>query len=146
MVTKNNIAKWFSDFASNHTQLKDYGYGDFSDISMERATTYPLMWVSPQPCSIDGNQISYSYTIAIADRCDKKRENAIEVESDTFQICLDILASANYPTNTPNWMLLETSTLTPFFETWKDEVEGHMVTVTLIVDFDYNECQIPKIT
>ena len=146
MVTKNNIAKWFSDFASNHTQLKDYGYGDFSDISMERATTYPLMWVSPQPCSIDGNQISYVYTIAIADRCDKERNNAIEVESDTFQICLDILASANDQAINNDWELNETSTLTPFFETWKDEVEGHMVTITLKVDFDYNECQIPKIT
>ena len=146
MVTKNNIAKWFSDFASNHTQLKDYGYGDFSDISMERATTYPLMWVSPQPCSIDGNQISYSYTIAIADRCDKERTNAVEVESDTFQICLDILAGANDQANATGWMLSETSTLTPFFETWKDEVEGHMVTVTLIVDFDYDKCQIPTIS
>ena len=146
MVTKNNIQIWFKDFASNHTQLKDYGYGDFSDISMERATTYPLMWVSPQPCSIDGNQISYSYTIAIADRCDKERTNAVEVESDTFQICLDILAGANDQANATGWMLSETSTLTPFFETWKDEVEGHMVTVTLIVDFDYDKCQIPTIS
>jgi hypothetical protein len=146
MVTKNNIAKWFSDFASNHTQLKDYGYGDFSDISMERATTYPLMWVSPQPCSIEGNQISYSYTIAIADRCDKERNNAIEVESDTFQICLDILAGANDQATITGWELSETSTLTPFFETWKDEVEGHMVTITLIVDFDYDKCSIPTIS
>jgi len=146
MVTKNNIAKWFSDFASNHTQLKDYGYGDFSDISMDRATTYPLMWVSPQPCSIDGNQISYSYTIAIADRVDKERLNAIEVESDTFQICLDILAGANDQATITGWELAETSTLTPFVETWKDEVEGHMVTITLKVDFDYDKCAIPTIS
>jgi len=145
MVTKNNIQTWFNDFASNHTQLKDYGYGDFSDISMERATTYPLMWVSPQPCTIEGNQISYVYTIAIADRVDKERLNAVEVESDTFQICLDILAAANDQAINNDWQLLETATLTPFFETWKDEVEGHIVTVTLVVDFDYNECQIPKI-
>lgn len=146
MVTKNNIQTWFNDFADNHTQLKDYGYGDFSDISMERATTYPLMWVSPQPCSIDGNQISYVYTIAIADRVDKERNNAIEVESDTFQICLDILAGANDQATITGWELAETSTLTPFFETWKDEVEGHMVTVTLKVDFDYDKCAIPTIS
>jgi len=146
MVTKNNIQIWFKDFASNHTQIKEYGYGDFSDISMESSTTYPLMWVSPQPCSIEGNQISYSYTIAIADRCDKERNNAVEVESDTFQICLDILAGANDQANAIGWELAETSTLTPFFEKWKDEVEGHMVTVTLIVDFDYDKCSIPTIS
>jgi hypothetical protein len=146
MVTKNNIQTWFNDFADNHTQLKDYGYGDFSDISMERATTYPLMWVSPQPCTIEGNQISYVYTIAIADRVDKERLNAVEVESDTFQICLDILAAANDQATISEWQLLETSTLTPFFETWKDEVEGHMVTLTLVVDFNYDKCQIPTIS
>ena len=145
MVTKNNIAKWFEDFQINHTQLKDYGYGDFADISMETATVYPLMWVSPQPCTIEGSVISYSYVIAIADRCDKERKNAIEVESDTFQICLDLLATANYPTTSLDWQLLETSTITPFMEKWKDEVEGNMITITFRVDFDYNECETPKI-
>ena len=145
MVTKNNIAKWFEDFQINHTQLKDFGYGDFADISMETATVYPLMWVSPQPCQVNGQTISFIYVIAIADRCDKARANAIEVESDTFQICLDLLASANYPVSSLDWELVEATTITPFMEKWKDEVEGNMFTITLNVDFDYNECEIPKI-
>jgi hypothetical protein len=144
MVTKNNIAQWFRDFASNHTQIKDYGYGDFSDISMEEATKYPLMWVSPQPVPVEGLEIKYTYTIAIADRVDKERLNAVEVESDTFQICLDILASADDQSSN-NWELDYATTITPFIEKWKDEVEGNMFTIVLKVPFDYNSCQIPTI-
>jgi len=142
LITKNKIEKFFSDWATAHLQLKDYGYGDFSDISMEEGQDYPLMWVQPIPCTVTESEIIYSYTIAIADRVYKARENAVEVESDSFQICLDLLKTLNYQT-LYEWELDPNATLTPFVETWKDEVEGHMITVNLKVDFDYNYCEVP---
>ena len=144
MITKNTLYKWFNDFADNHTQIKDFGYGDYSDISMEIATTYPLMWVSPQPCPVEGYEIKYTYIIAIADRVWKDRENAVEVESDTMQICLDLLASLDDQSSN-NWELDYATTITPFVEKWKDEVEGNFVTVVLKAPFNYDNCQIPKI-
>ncbi len=143
MITKNTIHQWFSDFASSHLQIKDFGYGDFSDISMEEATTYPLMWVSPQPCPVEGMEIYYTYMIAIADRCDKARRDAVEIESDTHQICLDLLAAADDQSNN-DWELTATATITPFIETWKDEVEGNYMTIQLKVAFNYDECAIPN--
>ncbi len=142
MITKLQIEKLFSDFAASHLQIKDYGYGDFSDISMEEGERYPLMWVNPQPCTVEGNEITYSYMIAIADRVYKDLNNDIEVESDTFQICLDILAKIQFEEG--DYRLNDSSTITPFKEAWKDEVGGNMMTLNIIITFDYNECAIPN--
>jgi hypothetical protein len=54
MITKNIIKKYFEDFASNHYQIKDFGYGDLWEISASEATEYPLLWVQPIPCNVDG--------------------------------------------------------------------------------------------
>lgn len=143
MLTKNKIEIWLAGFANVHTQVKDYGYGDYSDISQERATTYPLMWVSPQPCSVDGNEITYVYEIAFADRVYKDRDNAVEVESDTFLMCIDLLAAANNQADIEDWELTKTAVITPFIETWKDEVEGNFVTLSIKTALDYDACAIP---
>jgi hypothetical protein len=140
MITKNILYKYFKDFADNHLQIKDYGYGDLSEISSSTATTYPLFWVSPQPSSISGNEITYNFNILIGDRLEDGDANKVEVESDTFQIGLDLLATLNLNRDVD---LDKSNTLTPFIHDFKDRIAGHLITVSVTADFDYNECAVP---
>lgn len=144
MVTINQIRKYFSDFADGHFQIKDFGYGDFPDVSMEQGTDYPLMWVQPLPWTVSGNEISMPYKVAIADRVYKERgEQETEVHSDTALIALDLLASMNQQQDY-DWELNQETSATPFTEAWKDEVAGHMVDVTFKIQWNYDACQIPQ--
>lgn len=145
MVTKITIEQWFRDFAENHTQITGFGYGYKSDISASEAERYCLMWVLPQPCTIDGNELTYNYNVYFADRTQDGRGNALDVESDTHQKCLDLLAALNYETNT-EWQLVETATITNYIEDGKDRVDGNWVNIGLRVAFDYDECAIPVIS
>ena len=140
MITKNILYKYFKDFADNHLQIKDYGYGDLSEISSSQATTYPLFWVSPQPSNIIGNEISYNFNILIGDRLEDGELNKVEVESDTFQIGLDLLATLNLHTELD---LDKNNTLTPFIHDFKDRIAGHLITLSVSAPFDYNECAVP---
>jgi PKD repeat protein len=140
MITKNILYKYFKDFADNHLQIKDYGYGDLSEISSSTATTYPLFWVSPQPSNISGNEITYNFNILIGDRLEDGDANKVEVESDTFQIGLDLLATLNLNRDVD---LDKSNTLTPFIHDFKDRIAGHLITVSVTADFDYNECAVP---
>jgi hypothetical protein len=140
MITKNILYKYFKDFADNHLQIKDYGYGDLSEISSSTATTYPLFWVSPQPSNISGNEITYNFNILIGDRLEDGDANKVEVESDTFQIGLDLLATLNINRDVD---LDKNNTLTPFIHDFKDRIAGHLITVSVTADFDYNECAVP---
>ena len=140
MITKNILYKYFKDFADNHLQIKDYGYGDLWEISSSQATTYPLFWVSPQPSSISGNEISYNFNILIGDRLEDGDANKVEVESDTFQIGLDLLATLNLDNELD---LDKNNTLTPFIHDFKDRIAGHLITLSVSAPFDYNECAVP---
>ena len=140
MITKNILYKYFKDFADNHLQIKDYGYGHLWEISSSTATTYPLFWVSPQPSNISGNEITYNFNILIGDRLEDGDANKVEVESDTFQIGLDLLATLNLNRDVD---LDKSNTLTPFIHDFKDRIAGHLITVSVTADFDYNECAVP---
>jgi hypothetical protein len=140
MITKNILYKYFKDFADNHLQIKDYGYGDLWEISSSTATQYPLFWVSPQPSNISGNEITYNFNILIGDRLEDGDANKVEVESDTFQIGLDLLATLNLNRDVD---LDKSNTLTPFIHDFKDRIAGHLITVSVTADFDYNECAVP---
>ena len=140
MITKNILYKYFKDFADNHLQIKDYGYGDLWEISSSTATQYPLFWVSPQPSSISGNEISYNFNILIGDRVEDGDGNKVEVESDTFQIGLDLLATLNLHTELD---LDKNNTLTPFIHDFKDRIAGHLITLSVSAPFNYNECAVP---
>jgi len=142
MITKNILYKYFKDFADNHLQIKDYGYGDLSEISSSQATTYPLFWVSPQPCTISGNEIIYNYNILIGDRLEDGDANKVEVESDTFLIGLDLFATLNLSTV---YDLDKNSTFTPFIHDFKDRIAGNMITLSVAVDFNYDECAVPVV-
>jgi hypothetical protein len=140
MITKNILYKYFKDFADNHLQIKDYGYGDLWEISSSTATTYPLFWVSPQPSNISGNEITYNFNILIGDRLEDGDANKVEVESDTFQIGLDLLATLNLDRELD---LDKNNTLTPFIQDFKDRIAGHLISVSVSAPFDYNECAVP---
>ena len=140
MITKNILYKYFKDFADNHLQIKDYGYGDLWEISSSQATQYPLFWVSPQPSSISGNDINYNFNILIGDRLEDGDGNKVEVESDTFQIGLDLLATLNLNQDVD---LDKSNTLTPFIHDFKDRIAGHLITLSVSAPFDYNECAVP---
>lgn len=143
MVTINNIRKFFSDFADNHYQIKDFGYGDLPDISMEMAQTYPLLWVQPLPWTINDRQITFKYSVFVADRVFKEKGLQLtEVHSDTAQILWDLMASMDQQQDY-EWILEKQSTGTPFTDSWKDEVSGHFMDLAITQDFNYNECQIP---
>jgi len=140
MITKNILYQYFKDFADNHLQIKDYGYGDLWEISSSQATQYPLFWVSPQPSSISGNDINYNFNILIGDRLEDGDGNKVEVESDTFQIGLDLLATLNLNQDVD---LDKSNTLTPFIHDFKDRIAGHLITLSVSAPFDYNECAVP---
>jgi hypothetical protein len=99
-----------------------------------------LFWVSPQPSSISGNEITYNFNILIGDRLEDGDANKVEVESDTFQIGLDLLATLNLNRDVD---LDKSNTLTPFIHDFKDRIAGHLITVSVTADFDYNECAVP---
>lgn len=143
MITLNIIEKYFTDFAAAHYQLKYYGSGDLSEVSQDEAVTYPLMWATEQPLTVDGNNLYYNYSVLIGDRLEDGDGNRVEVLSDSLQICKDLLSSIRQVDDF-GWDIVKSVTITPFVHRFKDRIAGHIMTVSIQTDFNYDECAIPQ--
>lgn len=154
MYTQNQVDDLFKAIASAHLQLNSYGYGDFWEIGSARlrlqyntgepnTITYPLMWATPQTTNIQGNQVTSSYKIMIADLVTKGEVNETEVISDCELIALDLLAILNDPAYRNYFILEKGATIEPFTEKLDDEVSGVILSVSLRRFSLYDRCAVP---
>lgn len=143
MKTKNQIRKIFSDFASNHLQIHQFGYGEEFEQQAVEGINYPLLWVVALPSPLNGVDYDRTYRIILADRVRKDESDEIEVESDTELLLLDTI-SYIWKYGQQNQMDLQDGiTTNPFWEKWSDEVTGHYADITIRDYFDYNSCALP---
>lgn len=143
MKTKNQIKKIFSDFANNHLQIHQFGYGQEFEQQAVEGIEYPLLWVVPLPSPVNGVDLDRGYRIILADRVRKDESDEIEVESDTELYLLDTLSYLYKYSLQNNLSFIDGQTINPFWEKWTDEVTGHYADIILRDYFDWNSCALP---
>lgn len=143
MKSKKEIKSIFSALADAHLQINSFGYGQEFEQQAVEGVEYPLMWVVPLSSPLNGVIYSRTYRIVIADRVRKDESDEIDVESDTDQILLDIVAYL-YKYGAQNQINLQDGqVIEPFWEKWSDEVTGSFCDVVLDDQFDWDSCSLP---
>ena len=143
MRTRNQIVSDFKLFADLHLQINTFMYGqDFEQIANENIN-YPLMFVVPVSTAINATSFTRTFNVIFADRVLKDESNEIDVESDTEQMCKDVVAYFRKQGQDYNYLVGDNAQVTPFFEKWGDGVTGYFVDLTFNDYFDYNSCSIP---
>ena len=142
-ITREQLNKLLEGIATSHWQVHTYGWGDVPDLLAREDVIYPFMMVTPQASVYGDNTINHTYTISIADRVLKDKENEVAVDSDTHQILMDVV------TQLDNLLyddvdLIKGITVTPFFDNFRHEVTGHFANVTVQVMYNYDACAIPS--
>jgi PKD repeat protein len=99
--------------------------------------------VTPQASVYGDNTINHTYTISIADRVLKDKENEVAVDSDTHEILMHVV------TQLDNLLyddvdLIKGVSVTPFFDNFRHEVTGHFANVTVQVMYNYDACAVPS--
>lgn len=145
MVTIKQINKHLNTFANNHLQIHGYHFGMFYDINTSGTTNYTLMAVQPESSEVRKGQMMYTFTIAVADLVQKGDGDWVDVLNDTQRIASDIVTDLRQGglAGTYDWTMQENVPMTFFKERWDEEVTGWSFRVTLVSDFDYNQCAIP---
>ena len=153
VVTKNIIRQIVSDIATAHYQINSFGYGDEADYvqklmnedtqELAENVIYPRLFLSPDVSRIQTGSYIRTYVVIVADRIRTGDQNFTEVESDTEQILLDVIAQLQ---NQDYGFVLDTGSIevTPFKNRFADMVTGHMASISLQSDFEYDRCQIPE--
>ena len=144
-VTYNNLFDTFSMIASNHYQINSFEFGEAWDINSSGTTNYPLLLVIPETSTVSIGKVTYKFKLAVMDLVQKGKDNDIDVESDTHQILLDVIAElrmGGYDFSVDRNL---TITLEQFSEKFDDEVTGWWGDIILDTDFDFDSCNIPTI-
>jgi hypothetical protein len=142
-ITRQQLNKLLKGIATAHYQIHTYGWGDVPDLLAREDIIYPFMMVTPQASVYGINTIDHTYTISIADRVLKDKENEVAVDSDTHEILMHVV------TQLDNLLyddvdLIKGVSVTPFFDNFRHEVTGHFANVTVQVMYNYDACAVPS--
>jgi hypothetical protein len=142
-ITRQQLNKLLEGIATAHYQIHTYGWGDVPDLLAREDIIYPFMMVTPQASVYGINTIDHTYTISIADRVLKDKENEVAVDSDTHEILMHVV------TQLDNLLyddvdLIKGVSVTPFFDNFRHEVTGHFANVTVQVMYNYDACAVPS--
>lgn len=157
MFSINQIHKKFSDFATAHLQINSYGFGDLSELGQSVAAytvnkdngtnniTYPSMWVTPQPSSIERHFLKLNFMCLFYDLVNQNEDNSIEVISDTLQMANDFIQYLRTTTNEDNFDIDNEYTfqLTPFKDRFNDDVTGWQLDLQLNIINLNDSCNLP---
>ena len=107
-----NIKKIIDDLkliADKHKQINSFGIGSIENLiyltqekeglenEQNEAPIYPLMYVIPEPHTVNENFLQYSYTILIMDIMNVKNyDTQVDLWSETFQMAQDVIAQYKY--------------------------------------------------
>jgi hypothetical protein len=158
-VTLNQVLDLFKSFAESHPMIRDYGYGQTSDIGVTTQMDFPYLWVSHQSDStiriVNKTQTpEIRFYILMMDQVtdqpqsnDENGENSTngqEVLSDTFQYLQDLVVTINTTWNAYGLQVAEDVRCFPAQDETTDRVNGWVGELTLRMSYSNGNCIIPQ--
>lgn len=153
MINYKQIIQDLSGIAFYHKQIKSFGYGDITQITMDidtkREPVYIRMYVVPGQVTLNQNRLDYNFSIIIMDRINEDYSNQPDVMSDTLEITKDVFTilyqsyTADYGGFTNDYEPLFGSSVSPFLERFETILGGWTMNITIEQPFDYNRCLLP---
>lgn len=153
MVNYKTIIQDLSGIAFYHHQIRSFGYGDITQITMDIDTkkepVFTRMYVVPGQVILNQNRIDYNFSIIILDRINDDYSNQPDVMSDTLEITKDIFTilyqsyTADFGGFSIDYEPLWNSSVSPFLERFETILGGWTLNITIEQPFDYNKCLLP---
>lgn len=138
-----NLITQFQSFATNHYQIKSFGFGHItqltSDVITKKEPLYSRLYLTPDTINIIKNQLNINLNVYITDRINNDLSNQLGVMSDTLEIMKDLYSIIGDSTYIPQTGLR----VFPFLNDYDTGLGGWTLPLSLDVPYDYNRCDIP---
>ena len=163
--TYNNLVDTLKSLGAQHQQITTTTTGDIFDIDLSKNTLFPLMHINGVNVTTGPSTLTYNFQIFIMDLVSEKSNwtqaniqsatklsNEQEVLSDCLQICTDIIsifrhsqwqAQLSLDINAGVYFAEGEVTIEPFSERFDNELTGWVFPLSIIVENDFQTCNIP---
>ena len=158
-MTYKEIINRIRTVAQNHLMIKDFGYGELSDIKTQaqfgpsgniddgKEADYPYMFLLPAGSTRNDPVVNYNFSMIMMDMARGEEgddyDNYLTIQSQCQQYIDDVLANLYYYYRDQPMVQLTGITYTPFKEKYQDEVAGMTCNFTFEVPNGLNECIAP---
>lgn len=137
------ILKDWQDFADAHEQVRSWGFGDATQLTMDVITKqepkYPRLYFVPNKTRLNPNHMHITWTIIVCDKVEEDLKNQGEVLSDTLEIAKDFYSKAYLSDYDVEWNAL----LEPWLERGDTVLAGWTFDISVQQKYDYNRCVLP---
>lgn len=156
IITLNQILKLMKDFQTNHPMIRDFGYGETSDIGTSRHMEFPYLWVTHE----NDSQIEITnkvmipiinFTLLFCDRVNiqenyleengENSNNGQEILSDSFQLAQDLVTTVLSSWGQWGISFNDNPSLFNVVDETDDKVNGWGLRISLRLK--HHNCQIP---
>ena len=158
-MTYKEIINRIRTVAQDHLMIKDFGYGELSDIKTQaqlgpdgniddgKEADYPYMFLLQSNATRNDPVVNYNFSMIMMDMARGEEgdtyDNYLTIQSQCQQYIDDVLANLYYFYRDQPMVQLTGITYTPFKEKYQDEVAGMTCNFTIEVPNGLNDCVAP---
>ncbi len=168
--TYNNVVNTLLRLGEYHEQISTTSVGDVYDLNLEKMEKFPLMHINPTSVQTGDSQLTYNFQVFIMDMVSEKSDwqtkqhseltklvdrenNEQEVFNQTLHICTDIIGMLRHSSrqsvlgvddiNEPIYFTQDQFTIEPFQERFDNLCCGYVFNIGVLVQNDFQTCNIP---
>lgn len=147
-LTLNQIVDRIRTLALSHLQLRSFYFGDVPEFDANGEIVYAACFLEQLPGSIDRVEhlqrfVFRMYLVDLVPESTKSEENETEVLSDMSSVAADMLAMLMDTATQFDWLIKDTTGVTPVTESLGDLVAGVFMDIEIAVDFLADRCWVP---
>ena len=142
--TFKNVLKDLEEFCNNHNQIKEFGWGQLSEIT-RKEHDFVMMFLQPTGSVIDRNLMTLSFDMYIFDLVKQDKTNLLDVMNDTLLIGNDVVSKFWDNEETYEWMINEEGiNAEPFEAKFDDYTAGWVFGIEIELENRLNLCAVPE--
>lgn len=150
-ISFRQMIQTFETIATNHHEINSFNSGSLSDVDIEKMdlANFPLMYVEPEPVSVNAQTMTYSFTVIIADQIQEDLVDLDDTYSETLLIIKDVIANFRQALQTKSWADQRTDiempiSLTPFTSRFANMLTGWAGTFNIVCQNQNDLCIVPQ--
>ena len=148
-MTYKDVIDRFQQVANQHYMIKDFGYGQLSDIkvhSEDGEADYPYLFLNPTTHTRTNTVMEYQFNMIMMDIAideDDPLGNWINIQSQCQQYIDDVFAQLKYGYTDQPLIDYSNVTYTPFKERFQDSLAGMTAAILIQIPSPIDQCIAP---
>ncbi len=144
--TYKELINYFESLSLSQLSVKQFGVGELSDIDVqtntETPTKYPLVFMIPQPSTMDRfGKLILGFSFIVADIAKNQEDLAVNTHNNTLMIMQDIFSKIILSSEKDVQFTIETPIgIVPFVERFNNNLAGWTAEINVEVTSPFDLC------